>query len=108
MFLRFNHFLLESIGVKYFLKNIEDNFYKVIATIGSVNVGEMTFIESKFKKALKGTGVSVDPSYRRKGIGSGMYEFAEREMGMKFVKSDDVLTPDGKFLWNNPNRKFGI
>jgi len=36
-----------------------------------------------------------------------MYEFAEKELNMKFVKSDDVLTPDGKALWNNPNRKFG-
>jgi hypothetical protein len=37
-----------------------------------------------------------------------MYVFAEEELGMKFVKSDDVLTPDGKALWDSPNRKFGI
>jgi hypothetical protein len=34
--------------------------------------------------------------------------FAEEELGMKFVKSDDVLTSDGKALWDSPNRKFGM
>jgi len=37
-----------------------------------------------------------------------MYEFAEKEFNLKFIKTDSVLTPDGKLLWNNPNRKFGI
>jgi len=37
-----------------------------------------------------------------------MYEFAENELNMKFVRNDDVLTPDGKSIWNSSNRKFGI
>jgi hypothetical protein len=36
-----------------------------------------------------------------------MYQFAEREFGLKFVRNDEVLTADGKSLWNNNNRKFG-
>lgn len=98
----------ENPKVSMKIKTLGDDMYKVIATINNKEVGELTFIKSKFKNVLKGTGVTVDPSYRRMGIGSGMYEFAEKELGVKFVKSDDVLTPDGKALWNSKNRKFGI
>ena len=93
---------------KLSLKDLGDDDYKVIAIDNGKHVGELQFIKSKFKPVLKGSTVSVDPNYRRQGIGSAMYQFAEKEFNMKFVKTDDVLTPDGKALWNNPNRKFGL
>lgn len=106
-FKKYDEFLNEGKDVSMKLKSLDDT-YKVIATINNKEVGTLDFIKSKFKNVLKGTGVTVDPSFRRMGIGSGMYEFAEKELGLKFVRSDDVLTPDGKALWNNKNRKFGI
>ena len=99
--------LTENLSVTFELKDLGDDDFKVIATLGSNSVGTLTFTKSKFGPKLMGTTLSVDPNFRRQGIASGMYEFAEKELNMKFVKSDDVLTPDGKALWNNPNRKFG-
>jgi ribosomal protein S18 acetylase RimI-like enzyme len=93
---------------KLSLKDLGDDDYKVIAIDNGKYVGVLQFIKSKFKPVLKASTVSVDPNYQRQGIGSAMYQFAEKEFNMKFVKTDDVLTPDGKALWNNPNRKFGL
>ena len=101
----FEEFINESSDWELSLSNIEDNEYIVRALKGSKEIGKLNFIKSKFKPVLKATIVTVD---RRKGVGSSMYEFAEKELNMKFVRNDDVLTPDGKRIWNNPNRKFGI
>jgi GNAT superfamily N-acetyltransferase len=104
----FEGFVNESTDWELTLINIEDNEYVVKALKGSKEIGRLDFIKSKFKPVLKATIVEVDPNHRRKGVGSSMYEFAEKELGMKFVRNDDVLTPDGKSIWNSPNRKFGI
>ena len=106
--LTFDEFLLESSNYELTIKEIEDGEYVVKAIKGGKEVGKLNFIKSKFKPILKATIVSVDPAHRRQGIGSSMYVYAEKELGMKFVKSEEVLTPDGKSIWNSPNRKFGI
>jgi hypothetical protein len=98
----------ESTTNELVLNHIGDNEYVVKAMKGGREVGKLNFIKSKFKPVLKATIVTVDPAYRRQGIGSSMYVYAEKELGMKFVKSDEVLTPDGKSIWNDPNRKFGL
>lgn len=98
----------ENTTNKLVLKRIGDNEYVVKAMKGGREVGKLNFIKSKFKPVLKATIVTVDPAHRRQGIGSSMYVYAEKELGMKFVKSDEVLTPDGKSIWNDPNRKFGL
>jgi GNAT superfamily N-acetyltransferase len=94
-------------GYDFSIKNLEDNEYVVRATKGGKVVGELSLIKSKFKPNLIASTVSVDPSHRRKGIATSMYMFAEDELGRKFVRNDSVLTPDGKSLWDSPNRKFG-
>ena len=104
----FEEFINESSDWELSLSNIEDNEYIVRALKGSKEIGKLNFIKSKFKQVLKATIVTVDPNHRRKVVGYSMYEFAEKELNMKFVRNDDVLTPDGKRIWNNPNRKFGI
>ncbi len=104
----YESFLFESSGYELSMKELEDNEYVVYATKGGKEVGRLDFIKSKFKPVLKATAVTVDPVHRRQGIGSSMYVYAEKELGMKFVKSEEVLTPDGKRLWSDPNRKFGI
>jgi predicted N-acetyltransferase YhbS len=94
-------------GYELSIKALSNSDYKVIATVGGKSIGELQLIKSNFKPVLKAAAVTVDPNYRRQGIGSAMYQFAEKKLNMKFSKSDDVLTPDGKALWNDPNRKFG-
>lgn len=89
------------------LTHINDNEYTVKVINGGQEVGKLNFIKSKFKPVLKATSITVNPAYRRQGIASSMYVYAEKELGMKFVKSEDVLTPDGKAMWNSSNRKFG-
>jgi len=98
--------LKETFDLK--LKDLGDNEFKIIALQNGKNVGELNFIKSKFNNVLKASRVSVDTNYRRQGIGSAMYEFAEDKLNTKFIKSDEVLTPDGKALWDDPNRKFGL
>ena len=93
---------------KLSLKDLGHGDYKVIAIDNGKNIGELQFIKSKFKPVLKGASVVVDPNYQRQGIGSAMYVFAEKQLKLKFVKTDDVLTGSGKALWNDPNRKFGL
>jgi ribosomal protein S18 acetylase RimI-like enzyme len=106
----FESFLNEASvnGYDLQLKSLEDNEYIVKATKGGKEVGELRFIKSKFKPVLKATIVSVDPNYRRQGIATSMYVYAEKELKTKFVQNDEVLTPDGKALWNSTNKKFGI
>jgi predicted GNAT family acetyltransferase len=94
-------------GYEFTVKHIDDNEYAVIATKSGKQVGRLDFIKSKFKPALKASTVNVDPSYRRQGIATSMYQFAEQEFDLKFVRNDEVLTADGKSLWNSKNRKFG-
>jgi GNAT superfamily N-acetyltransferase len=90
------------------LKNVEDVYIVRAITENGEKIGELRFVKSKSKPNLIGTSVVVDPNYRRQGIGSAMYVYAEKKLNMKFIKTNDVLTPDGKALWDNPNRKFGI
>ena len=104
----YESFLFESSGYELSMKEIDDNEYAVYATKGGQEVGKLNFIKSKYKPVLKATIVTIDPAYRRQGIGSSMYIYAEKELGMKFVKSEEVLTPDGKSIWSDPNRKFGL
>jgi predicted N-acetyltransferase YhbS len=105
----FESFLNEATvsGYALELKSLGDNEYVVKAIKDGKEVGELRFIKSKFEPVLKATIVSVDPNHRRQGIASSMYVYAEKELGMKFVQTDEVLTPDGKSLWNSANKKWG-
>lgn len=94
-------------GYELSIKKLEDNEYVVKATKGGKEVGELRFIKSKFLDALKATIVSVDPNHRRQGIASSMYMYAEKELKTKFVQNDEVLTADGKALWNSASKQWG-
>jgi len=84
------------------LKSI-NNEYIVFAIQNEKIIGKLMFIKSRFKPNLIGTSIVVDPNYRRQGIASSMYVYAEKQLKMKFIRNDDVLTPDGKVFWNNFN-----
>ena len=90
------------------LKNVEDMYIVRATTENGEKIGELRFVKSKSKPDLIGASIVVDPRYQRQGIGSAMYVYAEKKLNMKFIRANDVLTPDGKALWDNPNRKFGI
>lgn len=89
-------------NVKLSIKHIDiDDEYIVLAKIDNVIVGKLMFIKSKWKPKLISSSVTVDPNYRRMGIATKMYNFAESELNMDFQKNDQVLTPDGKLFWKS-------
>jgi GNAT superfamily N-acetyltransferase len=85
------------------IKKIEDDYF-VLAKKGNIEVGKLSFIISKFKPKLIGTSVVVNPNYRRLGIATDMYNFAENKLNMKFIPNENVLTPDGKKFWDSRNK----
>ncbi len=93
--------------VTYTLKELDDDQFVVLAKKASTEVGRLDFIKSKFKGVLKASSVVVQPAWQRQGIATQMYIFAEQEMGLKFVRNDEVLTGSGKALWNQKSRLFG-
>jgi 8-oxo-dGTP pyrophosphatase MutT (NUDIX family)/predicted GNAT family acetyltransferase len=92
-------------NASFHIKHLDDNEYKIIAKKGNNHVGDMTYIKNKFKPNLIATTVQVDPNHRGQGIGSLLYELAEKQHGLEFVKNDNVLTPDGKILWESRLKK---
>jgi len=85
------------------IKKIDDDYF-VLAKKGNTEVGKLSFIISKFKPKLIATSVVVDPNYRRLGIATAMYNFAENKLNMKFIPNENVLTPDGKKFWSSRNK----
>jgi predicted N-acetyltransferase YhbS len=88
--------------IEFSLKNVDDE-YVVLSKINNKIIGELRFIKSKYKPVLKAGSVVVQPNYRRKGIATAMYDFAEKQLNLKFEKNTDVLTPDGKLFWSSRN-----
>jgi GNAT superfamily N-acetyltransferase len=83
---------------------------KVFAFHGSRLVGEAIFSIYKHKR-YNGKpycfSVKVDPNFRRKGVATQMYLYAEKHYGEKLVPSVNQ-SEDSKALWSNPTRKFGV
>ena len=50
--------------------------------------------------------IQVDPKFQRKGIGSAMYQHAEKHTGKKVIPSIDQ-SPDAQKFWKQKNRNFG-
>jgi hypothetical protein len=69
--------------------------------VGVLNYG----LEEETDAELKGA-VSVDPNYRRKGIASAMYAWAEDLAGREFIPEPEH-TPYAQALWGQKNRPFG-
>jgi len=88
--------------IEFSLKNVDDE-YVVLSKINNKIIGELRFFKSKYKPVLKAGSVVVQPNYRRKGIATAMYDFAEKQLNLKFEKNTDVLTPDGKLFWSSRN-----
>jgi len=89
------------------------NSWKIAAFDKEGNkIGGLHVFESEGGGELTANHAGVSEAHRRKGIASGMYQYAEKITGMKFDEhsTEDegrARTPDGKALWSQPNRSFG-
>jgi hypothetical protein len=50
--------------------------------------------------------LDITATYRRQGLATAMYVYAERETGYTVIPSTEQ-TPEGKKLWSQPDRPFG-
>ncbi len=72
-------FLNEQNSNKFSLNmKIIDDEYFITATINHTIIGKLTFIKSEYKPNLISTSVVVNPNYRRIGVATAMYDFAEK------------------------------
>ena len=51
--------------------------------------------------------INVHPDYTRKGIGTKIYQMAEKASGKKLTPSGDAQSASAKKLWQQKNRPFG-
>lgn len=105
------HILIQAMSLKIkHEKGQEPNDIIVYAYDGSRVVAKAIFGMYPFKR-YKGHpycfSVKVDEDYRRKGVATQMYLYAEKHYGKKLAPSANQ-SEDSKALWNDPNRKFGI
>jgi len=85
-------------------------------------VGHVRIYKDSEEHKLRGTISSsdswVEPSHRRKGIASAMYQHAEKHAGARMKTAaevaarigndpEDYFSSDAEKLWSQPNRPFG-
>ena len=76
---------------------------EIYAKIGDRVVGTAYF---GYVGADLRAAVQVDPKYRRRGVATAMYVWAE-EIARDKLTPDSPHTPYAEALWNQPNRPFG-
>ena len=82
----------ETVNIRY----IED-LHAVVASVGGKRVGALRV--KPFKEGYKVDAVSVNPDYRKLGIGTEMYRVAFE--ALHSLHSDMHQTPDAKRIWNS-------
>ncbi len=82
----------------------EFNMYVVVARVGGEFAGSAEFIVTD--GYLLPNNVEVKEEYRRQGIATKMYVYAEQVSGLK-AQPHSIQSPQGRALWANPNRPFG-
>jgi ADP-ribose pyrophosphatase YjhB (NUDIX family)/GNAT superfamily N-acetyltransferase len=70
------------------------------------NKGKMSGMTIFHPSDMRPAQVFVSPDDRRKGIATGMYQYAEKLTGKK-MNPGETQTDMGKKLWGDPNRRFG-
>jgi len=76
------------------------------AYIGDVNVGVLSLDDNLHHV----TSVTVQPGYRRKGVATALYNFAEQDIGHKLAPSPTYQSEDAKAFWKsrkteNPSKR---
>jgi hypothetical protein len=83
---------------------------------GSKKVGTLRVADGGH--TIAASDVSVDEKFRRMGIATAMYVYAEKLTGKKMspasdqaydfgADEDDIMTPEARKFWDQPNRPFG-
>jgi ribosomal protein S18 acetylase RimI-like enzyme len=70
-----------------------------------IYVGHVTFVKRDDGK-LEPVNLEVSYNYRRQGLATAMYMFAEQKTGCKIAPAVEQ-TSNGRRLWNQLNRPFG-
>jgi GNAT superfamily N-acetyltransferase len=93
-----------------------DDAVEVIATrngtvVGTANFGfnSKRYFQGKVQtvKGLLPAGVEVKPRYRRQGLATAMYQFAEMKTGEKIQSWPENRSSEGNALWEQKERPFG-
>lgn len=80
---------------------------EIIAVDGNKVVGSLFYGKEKpSDKTLKGA-IEVRPEYRRQGIATGLYVWAEQLSSLNFLP-DEPHTGAARSLWGQKNRPFGL
>ena len=87
----------------------EHNLSTVIAFIkknkaNNIEIGYVEFVHQN--KRLRACNLEVKKEFRRQGVATSMYEFAEKETGLKCTPHSEQ-TKDAKEFWNQKNKRFG-
>lgn len=107
--------LVSKLGVELSHEG-EDSDFTVVAKKGGKIIGSLNVDASHSR--MHPNHVEVDKNWRRKGIGTAMYVYAELETGNKFSYPPDdpdfnddetgvAATKDAVALWDQPDRPFG-
>lgn len=77
----------------------------VTARCGDAHAGYVEFVHQRGK--LRACNLEVATAFRRQGLATAMYVFAETHTGMRAVPHDDQ-SADGQAFWAQNKRPFGI
>ena len=94
----------ERNGVTLRAKIIDSGILEITASIDGKEIGYANFAD--IGDVIKAKSMEVIPKYRRKGIATMMYDFAE-ELGNDVAPSE-ALTDPGKAFWRNRDSNADI
>lgn len=107
---------MKDLGIEI---KVTDESHEIVigAFKGKKQVGKLIVSDAGSHHIAAGD-VSVDPAYRRKGIATAMYIFAEQHTGKTMVPADsqadefgadedDIFSDDARKFWDQSKRPFG-
>ena len=95
---------VRAFGKEHKVNNLSGDF--AIFAVGESELLGWLLITNENKNTISPLDVKVREKYRREGIASSMYAFAEKKIKKKFVRAA-IQSHDAEALWDQENRKFG-
>lgn len=93
----------QDLIISYYRVTLDE--YNVTATIDAKIVAKAS-VKMVRKSLARVTGIKVDPSFRRKGIATAIYQHIEKFSGRRIVKGLNQ-TKDGEAFWSGRRGRFG-